>query len=145
VVDVAALVRQVVERCGTGDRPVVLEVPDRLPAEVDPAQVERILENLLHNAFKYSPAGTPVTIRATLDLEAGGLRLDVEDQGTGVPEELRESVFEPFFRVDDSSPAPGAGVGLSLVAEFARLHGGRAWIEDLDGTGCAFRVLLPPP
>jgi two-component system, LuxR family, sensor kinase FixL len=145
VVDVAALARQVVERCGTGDRPVVLEVPDHLPAEVDPAQVERILENLLHNAFKYSPAGTPVTVRATLDLEAGGLRLDVEDQGTGVPDELRESVFEPFFRVDDSSPAPGTGVGLSLVAEFARLHGGRAWIEDLDGVGCAFRVLLPPP
>jgi PAS domain S-box-containing protein len=145
VVDVATLARQVVERSATGDRPVALEVPDSLLAEVDPAQVERILENLLHNAVKYSPAGTLVTVRATLDLEAGGLVLGVDDEGEGVPEELRESVFEPFFRVDDSSPAPGTGVGLALVAEFARLHGGRAWIEGREGGGCSFKVLLPPP
>jgi PAS domain S-box-containing protein len=145
LVDVAAVARRVVERSARGDRPVALEVPDSLPAEVDPAQVERILDHLLHNAIKYSPPGTPVTVRATLDVEAGGLLLVVEDEGAGVPEALREAIFEAFYRVDDSSPAPGTGVGLSLVAEFARLHGGRAWVEDREGPGCSFKVLLPPP
>jgi PAS domain S-box-containing protein len=143
--DVADLARRVVARTSEGNRPLVAAVPAHLYAEVDPALVERILENLLSNAVKYSAAGSPVTVRSILDLDAGGLLLVVDDEGEGVPEDIRESIFEPFFRGDDSSPAPGTGVGLSLVAEFAQLHGGRAWVEDREGGGASFRVLLPPP
>ncbi len=143
VIDLANLCREVIARSATGGRRVVAELPERLPAAVDPAQVERILENLLTNAVKYSPPDTPIIVRAGLDAGSGGLLLTVDDEGSGVPAHLQEAIFEPFFRVDDASPAPGTGVGLSLVAEFARLHGGRAWVEDRAGGGSSFRVLLP--
>jgi signal transduction histidine kinase len=68
----------------------------------------------------------------------------VEDEGPGVPHELREAVFEPFRQGQTAAPhSPGVGVGLSLVARFAELHGGRAWVEDRRGGGASFRVFLP--
>lgn len=57
---------------------------------------------------------------------------------------MREAIFEPFYRgSEDHSYAPGTGIGLSLVARFAELHGGRAWVENRPGGGASFRVLLP--
>jgi signal transduction histidine kinase len=68
----------------------------------------------------------------------------VEDDGPGVPEELREVIFEPFRQGPTSSPhSPGTGIGLSLVGRFAALHGGRAWVEEREGGGASFRVFLP--
>jgi signal transduction histidine kinase len=60
-----------------------------------------------------------------------------------VPDEVKESIFEPFQRGVDASTLPGTGIGLSLVARFAELHGGRAWVEDRPGGGASFRVFLP--
>jgi signal transduction histidine kinase len=73
-----------------------------------------------------------------------GVLLAVEDAGAGVPAELRDSVFEPF-RQGPGTPthAPGVGIGLTLVARFAELHGGRAWVEERPGGGSSFRVLIP--
>ena len=70
----------------------------------------------------------------------------VEDAGGGVPPELRAALFEPF-RQGPEAPAhtPGVGIGLTLVARFAELHGGRAWVEERPGGGSSFRVLLPDP
>jgi PAS domain S-box-containing protein len=109
---------------------------------LDPGKVERIVENLLANAARHTPADTPVWVRVSRDGE--GVRIAVEDAGTGVPPELRASVFEPF-RQGPSTPshAPGVGIGLSLVARFAELHGGRAWVEDRPGGGSSFRVFIP--
>lgn len=67
--------------------------------------------------------------------------LTVDDEGPGVPEHLKAVIFEPFRRGGESH-APGTGIGLSLVARFAELHGGRAWVEDRAGGGASFRVLL---
>ena len=68
----------------------------------------------------------------------------VEDDGVGVPAELREVLFEPFQQGPITHPhAPGSGIGLSLVARFAELHGGRAWVEDREGGGASFKVMLP--
>jgi len=68
----------------------------------------------------------------------------VEDEGPGIPKKFRQAIFEPFRRGPKPSPhSPGVGVGLSLVARFAGLHGGRAWVEDRQGGGASFRVYLP--
>jgi signal transduction histidine kinase len=74
-----------------------------------------------------------------------GVMIVVEDDGPGVPEELREVIFEPFRQgpASSSSHSPGTGIGLSLVGRFAELHGGRAWVEEREGGGASFRVFLP--
>jgi signal transduction histidine kinase len=70
----------------------------------------------------------------------------VEDAGAGIPPQLRAALFEPFRQGPDApSHAPGVGIGLTLVARFAELHGGRAWVQDRPGGGASFRVLLPDP
>jgi PAS domain S-box-containing protein len=113
---------------------------ERVVAAVDPPKVERMVENLLVNAFKHTPPGTAVNLR----VEGAGddVLVAVDDRGPGVPPGERESVFEIFSR-GDGTTAPGTGVGLSLVARFAELHGGRAWVEDNPGGGASFRVSLP--
>jgi signal transduction histidine kinase len=73
-----------------------------------------------------------------------GAMLTVEDDGPGVPLELRGSIFEPFRQGPHrGSQSAGTGIGLSLVQRFAELHGGRAWVQERDGGGASFRVFLP--
>jgi signal transduction histidine kinase len=70
--------------------------------------------------------------------------LVVEDEGNGVPDSLKDAIFEPFRQAPGPAQvSPGVGVGLSLVARFAELHGGSAWVQDRPGGGSSFRVLLP--
>ena len=68
--------------------------------------------------------------------------LVVEDEGPGVPDEHKLSIFEAFRRGPRSRSKPGSGIGLSLVARFAELHGGHAWVEDREGGGASFHVYL---
>jgi signal transduction histidine kinase len=74
--------------------------------------------------------------------QEGGLLLTVADSGPGLSDDLKERVFEPFYRGQETS-APGIGVGLSLVKRFAELHGGRVWVADREGGGASFNVVLP--
>jgi PAS domain S-box-containing protein len=144
-VDVGALVRRVAEETDLAERSVEVDAPT-VVGELDGAKVERILENLLVNAAKHAPGDSP--IRVVVRREGEGVMVSVEDQGPGVPDELKDALFRPFVRGPDSpAHSPGAGIGLSLVARFAELHGGRAWVEDRPGGGSAFRVYLPfsPP
>lgn len=122
---------------------VVVEVRDEpLVARFDVAKVERILEHLLANVLRHTPAGTTAWVRACRTPD--GVLLSVEDDGPGVPDELKAAIFEPFRQGESLRPySPGTGLGLALVAQFAALHGGRAWVEDRPGGGAAFRVLLP--
>ena len=104
--------------------------------------MERIVENLVANAIRYTPVGTPIWVHATGDAES--VLIVVEDAGPGIPEELRDSIFEPFRQGNEVvTHNPGVGIGLSLVTRFAELHGGRAWVEDRGGGGASFRVYLP--
>ncbi len=111
-------------------------------AWVDPQMVSRIVENLLTNAARHTPPDSQVWVRVRP--EDDDVLIAVEDDGPGVPEEHREAVFQPFEHGPMTTVHnPGVGVGLSLVAKFAELHGGRAWVEDREGGGASFRVLLP--
>ena len=130
-VDVAELVRDGVAGSPVAHRSVV-EAPDAAPAWVDGVQFQHLLGNLLTNAHKYAPEGE-VQVRLE-EVAADRLRLTVADEGPGIPATERERVFEPFVRLDDDHPQPGTGVGLTLVAEFARLHGGEVWIDGGSGT-----------
>jgi len=139
--DLTALVRQVMVDDGLeeGGRIDVDVAP--LVADVDAGKVERIVDNLLANAVKHTPAGTPIWLR--IEACPGGVLLVVEDAGPGIPRELAAGIFEPFYQGPGDRPSPGTGIGLSLVAKFAELHGGRAWVEDRPGGGASFRVELP--
>jgi PAS domain S-box-containing protein len=138
--DLAALVARIAAEWETG-RPLELVV-EPVVAQVDPAKVERIVENLLANVDRHTPPGTPVWVRVTRHDQ--GVLIAVEDAGSGVPPELRAALFEPFCQGPEApSHAPGVGIGLTLVARFAQLHGGRAWVEERPGGGSSFRVLLP--
>jgi PAS domain S-box-containing protein len=140
--DLAALVARIAAEWDTG-RPLELAV-EPVVTQVDPAKVERIVENLLANADRHTTPDTPVWVK--LARQDHGVLLAVEDAGAGVPPELRASLFEPFHQGPGApTHAPGVGIGLALVARFAELHGGRAWVEERPGGGSSFRVLLPDP
>lgn len=138
--DVGRLAERVVaETVQLGDHPVRVRADDVL-VDIDPSKVERVIENLLVNASRHTPPGTAVLV----DVIAGadGIELVVEDDGPGVPDELKSVLFEPFRQGEDSS-ARGMGIGLSLVQRFAELHGGAARIEDGANGGARFVVTLP--
>ena len=138
--DVGELARRVVaDTAQLDDHPVRVRA-DAVMVEVDPSKVERVIENLLVNAARYTPPGTAVLVQVTA--RPHGIDLVVEDDGPGIPDELKDVLFEPFRQGEDSS-GRGMGIGLSLVQRFAELHGGSARIEDAATGGARFVVELP--
>jgi signal transduction histidine kinase len=139
--DLSAVVLRVVEDVNENQHPIELHTPE-IVAWIDPPKAERVVENLLINAVRHTAPGTPVTVSVQKHPE--GVMLAVEDRGPGIPDEMKEQVFDAFVRVKDAPrQAPGTGIGLSLVAGFAEMHGGRAWVEDREGGGSSFKVLFP--
>ena len=120
-----------------------LVTPPELPAQVDAAKVERIVFNLLSNAFKFTPA--PGRVRVQLAVQGPHACLSVQDTGPGVPASLRQAVFERFRQGGEAAGAApgGSGLGLAIVREFAQLHGGSVALEDAPAGGALFRVRLP--
>lgn len=144
-VDVVGLVHDVATaavREGIVTQEPLVSAPATLVAEVDPVQLERMLHNLLENAGKYAPGAT---VEVRLLARGTGVRLEVVDDGPGIPDGELERIFEPFHRVASDAQRPGTGVGLALVATFAELHGGRAWAERRPGGGATLVVELPGP
>lgn len=142
--DLAQLVTRVLE--GVDDRGhTITMVVEPLTAPVDTAKVERIVESLVANALRHTPAGAPIEVRLARSVD--GALLTVDDGGEGVPEDLREAIFDPFVQgaVAAQEAQPGTGIGLTLVARFAELHGGRAWVEPSRLGGARFAVSLPVP
>lgn len=106
---------------------------------VDLQRLRRLLRNLLANAESHGGGCR----RVCLDVAGGHVRLAVSDRGSGVPVELRERIFERFYRGPPHSQRRGAGLGLAMVRQDVRAHGGQVWVEDDAGGGARFVVLLP--
>jgi signal transduction histidine kinase len=140
-VDLGELLARVVEGSATASEREVSVEATRLVVEVDESKVERIVENLLANAVRHTPPGSHIW--ASVRPRDDGALFAVEDDGPGVGAERREAIFDPVRRGDGPDRSSGAGMGLAIVARFAQLHGGRAWVEDRDGGGASFRVWLP--
>lgn len=115
------------------------------PIMADADKVTQILDNLVGNAVKYSPNGGKVVVSA--EDEGETIRIDVSDEGLGVPEHHREKIFERFHMVDDDvdhKAVKGTGIGLYLVRHLARAHGGDVWLAYSEvGKGSTFSVRLP--
>jgi two-component system, OmpR family, sensor histidine kinase KdpD len=132
------LVGQSLTGLGSEADRVQLEIPpDAPPVDVDAAQVERVLANLLENALHYSPAGSRVVVRA--ENGATELRLHVIDRGPGLPAEEREALFKPFRR---GASGRGSGLGLAIARGFAEANGGSLWSQD-DPAGGHLVLTLP--
>ena len=138
--DLGALVQGVVASRRLEGRGVDVRA-ESVFADVDPAKLERIVDNLLSNAERHTPDGSPISV--AVERNGTGALIRVDDRGPGVPDAEKETIFEPFARGSAGGKTTGVGVGLSLVAQFVALHGGRAWVEDRDGGGASFHVLLP--
>jgi signal transduction histidine kinase len=103
--------------------------------------VRQALDNLLSNAIRFAPNGSTVTVR--LENGAGGHVVSVHDDGPGIPPGEREAVFDAFHRVPGGAPAAkSTGLGLTIVREVARHHGGRAYVADAP-RGTTVRIELP--
>ena len=118
---------------------VVLEAP------VDPVLLEQVLLNLLENAGKYTPGGSPIEVR--IEARNGQAVIEVADRGPGLPPGEERRVFERFYRVADSHRSHGAlhgtGLGLTICEAIVRAHQGRITAENRAGGGALFRLTLP--
>jgi NtrC-family two-component system sensor histidine kinase KinB len=158
-VDLAAVLEQALRPLGpyfedAGARLKVVREGGRAVARGDAARLRLVLSNLLTNALKYSPPGGTVTVRIASGQNAGpdgaaALQVAVTDEGPGVPAELRERVFEKFFRVEHHlgggpNGVRGTGIGLYLCREIVKAHGGAIRCEAGEG-GAGTRVALTLP
>src|SRR5690606_4137960 len=115
------------------------------PAEVsvDSLRITQVLENLLDNALKYTPAGSRIVLK--IAIAAREVEIRVQDNGPGIPAEDLPHIFERFYRVDKgrSREKGGTGLGLSIMKHIVQLHGGRVWAESQPGQGTSIGFSLP--
>jgi two-component system phosphate regulon sensor histidine kinase PhoR len=118
------------------------EVPPDLPrVQADEARIEQVLVNLLHNAVKFTPSGGSITLSAKAD--DGNLVVAVSDTGVGIPEDDLPRVFERFYKADRARAGGGTGLGLAIAKHVVEAHGGRIWVESVEGRGATFSFSIP--
>ena len=124
------------------DHHVIVIVSPELPlVRADATLIDQALSNLLENAARHTPAGTPVAVRAML--QDGELVVSVEDHGPGIDQANPDQVFDKFYHRSEDGHPVGVGLGLAICRAIVRLHGGRAWAENVPGGGVVFRFSLP--
>jgi two-component system, OmpR family, sensor histidine kinase KdpD len=122
-------------------REVHTDVPGDLPlVPFDAILIEQVLINLLENATKYSPPGSPIDVSACA--HETEVEITVGDRGPGIAKENAERVFDKFYRVHEAEGG-GVGLGLTICRGIVGAHGGRIWVEERDGGGAAFHFTLP--
>lgn len=119
---------------------LTLDLPDRaVPIEADRSQMTRVVNNLLKNAIQAIPESREGVVKISLSEQNGKALLSVQDNGTGIPEEIREKVFSPNF----STKTSGMGLGLAMCKNIVDAAGGRLWFETETGQGTVFFVEMP--
>ena len=147
--DLAHLVRLVANNFETlaHDRHMtyVVSADESVRAEVDAGRLQQVLLNVLSNSFKFTPAGGSVRISLRPGAAEGLVRIEVADNGPGVPPEEREHIFERFGQAegDPSHKMAGTGLGLHIAHELVTLHGGRIWVDEAPEGGARFVIELP--
>ena len=122
------------------DRELALDIPAQLPSVLaDEPRIAQVLDNLLTNAARYSPAHTQIGLRARA--VNGSVEVAIQDQGPGVPEEKRAQVFDKFVRLDHQPG--GSGLGLAICRGIVQAHGGRIWVEANPDQGSTIAFSLP--
>ena len=130
------------ELVGSRGRELKVEIEPHLPrVEVSRPRINQVFANFISNAVKYSPAGSTITLSARRE-GARNVRFSVQDEGAGIPRELRRRIFDKFFRVAESGDE-GAGLGLSIAREIVLAHGGNIGVESEEGKGSEFFFTLP--
>jgi signal transduction histidine kinase len=131
------------------EQKAVLRLPE-LGCQVrgDRQRLEQVVINLLSNANKYAPPGSPVEVRIARSTKSDGSKeclVSVRDSGPGVPEDEREHIFERFYRssIHRQDRTPSTGLGLPIARKVAEMHGGRVWVEPAPGGGSIFILALP--
>jgi signal transduction histidine kinase len=145
-VDLSATVRETAERMSANSpqHPMKLEFEPGVGAIwADRDRITQVVTNLISNAIKYSPDGGNVTVG--LDTSGGMAHFWVRDQGIGIAPDSLEAVFDRYSRIATvkTRSIQGTGLGLPIVREIAKAHGGKAWAESILGTGSTFHVSLP--
>jgi two-component system OmpR family sensor kinase len=153
-VDLVKLVRELIEQDIPGKQKIKLTLLSlsgaklatdfKLEAEVNESQIRQVLVNLIENAKRFSEPKSEIEIAIGRKTE-GEVVLEVIDHGEGVPKQLRDKIFERFYRADSSRnrDTGGTGLGLAIVKEIVALHKGRIEVKETQGGGATFRVKLP--
>ncbi len=135
---VGAVLNRLAERLK--DRPLKTTLPEDLPlVSFDPLLIEQVLMNLLDNAIKYTPQGTPIELFASV--KNGEIIVELKDRGPGIPADEEGKIFDKFVR--GSATGGGIGLGLTICRAIIAAHGGRIWAENRPGGGSIFRFTLP--
>jgi two-component system sensor histidine kinase KdpD len=123
-------------------RPIEVRLQKDLPlVKLDAVMIEQVLVNLMENAVKYTPAGSPLEIGA--EARAGEVVVQVADRGPGIPKGLEERLFDKFYRAAPERAQSGVGLGLTICRAMVEAHRGRIWAENRPGGGAVFRFTLP--
>ncbi len=126
-------------------RTVETEIPEDLPMiSGDDVLIQQLLINLMENVFKYTPADSPLHFKATCDgPDARFVTIELSDRGPGIPEELREQIFQKFVRATNKTSTSGAGLGLAICQGIVEAHGGKLGVNSREGGGATFWFTLP--
>jgi two-component system phosphate regulon sensor histidine kinase PhoR len=116
-----------------------VNIPDAINVLADETQLQRAIKNIVHNAVKFSPEGANIDVCTTTNTEEA--IISVKDQGPGIPANDLPRIFERFFQVDRARRG-GTGLGLAIVRHIVLAHGGRVWVESVEGHGATFYIAL---
>jgi two-component system sensor histidine kinase KdpD len=124
------------------DGPLTTRLPADLPlVPLDGVLIEQVLINVLDNAIKYTPPGSPLSLAAWAT--DGAVTVEVADQGPGLPPGEEQRVFDKFYRAQRPGESGGAGLGLTICRGIIEAHGGHIWAENRPSGGTALRFTLP--